>query len=63
MLSVYRNEQEVGTAFHESGLSRKEVWITSKWSGAWMGEKAMSITDSLHASLHNLGVKYLDLYL
>lgn len=37
--------------------------ITSKWSGAWMGEKTMSITDSLKASLAKLRVEYLDLYL
>ncbi|KAL7410205.1 Aldo/keto reductase [Mrakia frigida] len=60
---VYRNEEEVGIAFHESGLSREEVWITSKWSGAWMGEKQLSITDSLKASLAKLKIEYLDLYL
>lgn len=39
------------------------VRITSKWSGAWMGEKQLSITDSLKASLAKLKIEYLDLYL
>jgi hypothetical protein len=31
--TVYRNEEEVGQAIKESGLSRKELWVTTKWSG------------------------------
>jgi len=37
--------------------------ITSKWSGAWMGEKRLSITDSCKASLAKLKIEFLDLYL
>lgn len=54
----YRNEEEVGQAFKESGLSRDQVWITTKWSTA-----DKSARQSCEESLAKIGVDYLDLYL
>ncbi|WWC85463.1 uncharacterized protein L201_000326 [Kwoniella dendrophila CBS 6074] len=56
---VYRNEEEVGQAFKESGLSRKDVWITTKWSGLDDKEPKQSCEESLS----KLGISYIDLYL
>ena len=28
---IYGNEEEVGKGIKESGLERKDVWITTKW--------------------------------
>ncbi|WVQ85123.1 hypothetical protein IAT38_007288 [Cryptococcus sp. DSM 104549] len=56
---VYRNEEEVGQALKESALARKEVWITTKWSG--VDDKGPR--QSIEESLEKLGVEYVDLYL
>ncbi|KAK4701274.1 hypothetical protein P7C70_g4962, partial [Phenoliferia sp. Uapishka_3] len=57
---MYGNEAEVGKGIRESGLeSGKEIWLTTKWSGA--GGK--TIQQSIHESLEKLGVKAVDLYL
>lgn len=56
---VYRNEEEVGQAIKESGLSRKELWVTTKWSGVdGKGPK-----QSCKESLEKLGLDHVDLYL
>ncbi|KIJ62492.1 hypothetical protein HYDPIDRAFT_176559 [Hydnomerulius pinastri MD-312] len=55
----YRNEAEAGTAFHESGLSRADVFITTKYSGT----NGLDIDTSIHNSVTNLGIDYVDLYL
>ncbi|KAI0002517.1 Aldo/keto reductase [Russula compacta] len=55
----YGNEEEAGRAVRESGLARKDVFITTKYSG-WNG---LDIETSIHNSLKNLGVEYVDLYL
>ncbi|KAI0036348.1 Aldo/keto reductase [Vararia minispora EC-137] len=55
----YRNEQEAGQALHESGLAREDVFITTKFSG----RDGLDIEQAIDASLKNLGVKYVDLYL
>ncbi|OCH85970.1 Aldo/keto reductase [Obba rivulosa] len=55
----YRNELEVGIALRESGLSRDDVFITTKYSGL----NGLDIETSIHNSIANLGVKYVDLYL
>jgi len=54
----YRNEEEVGIAFKDSGLSRSEVWITTKWS-----TDTKTARESCEDSLQKLGVEYIDLYL
>ncbi len=56
---AYRNEEEVGQALKESGLSRKEIWITTKWSGT----DGKGPEQSMRESLEKLGVDYVDLYL
>ncbi|KAJ3563985.1 hypothetical protein NP233_g8589 [Leucocoprinus birnbaumii] len=55
----YRNEEEAGKAIRESGLSRNEIYITTKYSGT----NGLDIETSIQNSLKNLGVSYVDLYL
>ncbi|KZT18405.1 Aldo/keto reductase [Neolentinus lepideus HHB14362 ss-1] len=55
----YRNEAEAGQAFKESGLSRSDVFITTKYSGTG----GLDVETSIQNSLGNLGVSYVDLYL
>jgi len=54
---VYRNEAEAGQALRESGVSRTDVYITTKYSGL------KDVETSIQDSLKNLGVSYVDLYL
>jgi len=56
---AYRNEYEVGLGLKEGGLSRKDLWVTTKWSGVDGRRPAQSI----HESLERLGLKSVDLYL
>ncbi|KAK7001787.1 Aldo/keto reductase [Favolaschia claudopus] len=56
---AYRNEAEAGTAIRDSGLERKEIFITTKYSGL----DGLDIKTSINNSLENLGVEYVDLYL
>ncbi|KAJ7709039.1 NADP-dependent oxidoreductase domain-containing protein, partial [Mycena rosella] len=56
---LYRNEAEAGVAIRDSGLERKEIWITTKYSGS----DGLDIKTSIKNSLENLGVSYVDLYL
>ncbi|OCF43089.1 oxidoreductase [Kwoniella heveanensis CBS 569] len=56
---VYRNEEEVGIALKESGLARKDFWLTTKWSGVDDKDPETSIKESLE----KLKVDYVDLYL
>ncbi|KAI0090646.1 Aldo/keto reductase [Irpex rosettiformis] len=55
----YRNESEAGQALRDSGLARKDVYITTKYSGT----DGAGIETSIQDSLENLGVDYVDLYL
>lgn len=55
---VYGNETEVGQGLKESGLARKEFWVTTKWSFA-----ATPCLQSCKESLGKLGLEYVDLYL
>ncbi|KIJ19621.1 aldehyde reductase [Paxillus involutus ATCC 200175] len=55
----YRNEAEAGTALRESGLTPSDVFITTKYSGT----NGLDIDTSIHNSISNLGVDYVDLYL
>ncbi|KAF9483585.1 Aldo/keto reductase [Pholiota conissans] len=52
----YQNQESLGKAIRESGLSRSELYITSKWG---FGQ----IHDALNESLTKIGIKQLDLYL
>ncbi|KAH9936088.1 Aldo/keto reductase [Fomitopsis serialis] len=53
----YRNEDSVGAAIRQTGLSRSELFVTTKWSGL------TSIRDAVESSLAQLDLKQVDLYL
>ncbi len=58
---VYQNERGVGSAIHESGVSRQDLFITTKlWNSDQGTGKARP---ALEASLDRLGLDYVDLYL
>lgn len=58
---MYGNEAEVGQALKESGLSRDEVFITSKLNNSFHRfDDALAATDE---SLRALGVEHMDLFL
>jgi alcohol dehydrogenase (NADP+) len=62
--SVYGNEDRIGPVFTEmmrSGISRKELWITSKLWNDKHGEQ--DVIASCEQSLADLRLDYLDLYL
>lgn len=54
----YMNEESVGVAIRESGLSRSDVFVTTKWSGS-----NPDVRQSLEISLAKLGLDYVDLFL
>lgn len=59
--SIYGNEEDVGKAVQDSGIRRKEVFITTKlWNDDHGYDAAMRAFD---ASLKRLGLDYIDLYL
>jgi alcohol dehydrogenase (NADP+) len=62
--SVYGNEAQIGKVFAKimaAGISRKEMWITSK---LWNDKHAQAdVIPSCKKSLSDLGLEYLDLYL
>ncbi|CDO77149.1 hypothetical protein BN946_scf184657.g24 [Trametes cinnabarina] len=53
----YKTEDSVGRAIHDSALDRSDLFITTKWSGL------TSISEAIHNSLDQLGLKQVDLYL
>lgn len=59
--SIYGNEESVGKAIRESGISREEVFLTSKlWNDDIRSGKA---EEAFNKSLERLQTDYLDLYL
>ena len=59
--AYYRNEAGVGQAVRESGLAREDFFITSK---VWNTDRGYEKTRAAcEASLKELGMDYLDLYL
>ena len=57
----YGNEESVGQAVKESGLSRGEVFLTSKLTNSVRGyDQTLS---AFHESLRKLGIDYMDLFL
>lgn len=59
--SLYGNERGVGRAILESGIPRKEVFVTSK---VWNSDQGYDTTlRAFDSSIKLLGCEYLDLYL
>ena len=58
---VYENEEPVGRAIRESGVSRDELFVTTKlWNADIASDNAQK---AFEASLKKLGLDYVDLYL
>ena len=58
---AYFNEQEVGQAIRESGIPRKEIFVTSK---LWLQDYGYELAKKgIETSLRKLGLDYMDLYL
>lgn len=59
--AAYFNEADVGRAIRDSGISREEIFVTSKlWLQDYGYEPAKK---GIETSLKNLGLGYIDLYL
>ncbi len=58
---MYRNEAGVGEAVRDSGLSRDEVWITSKLNNGF--HKPDDARRAMDETLAKLGLHYVDLFL
>ncbi|KAG2071186.1 Aldo/keto reductase [Suillus decipiens] len=56
---AYKNEKETGVALEEIGLSRSDIFVTTKYSGT----NGLDIPTSIRNSLNSLGVSDVDLYL
>ena len=59
--AAYGNEASVGTGIRESGIARKDIFITSKLRNAHHGYE--STLEAFERTIARLGVDYLDLYL
>lgn len=55
---IYMNETEIGQGIKDSGVPRKEIFVTSK---VWCLDHH-DVESGLKVTLKNLGVDYLDLY-
>lgn len=59
--AAYQNERETGAAIRQSGISRNDIFVTTKlWLADYGYEAALRAFDR---SMSNLGLDYLDLYL
>jgi 2,5-diketo-D-gluconate reductase A len=59
--AVYGNERETGRAVAESGVPRDELYVVTK---LWNADQGYNSTlTAFDASMHRLGIDYLDLYL
>lgn len=58
---AYQNEVSVGKAIKDSGISREEVFVTTKLPAQIKGYK--ETLKAFEQSLTNLGLDYIDLYL
>lgn len=57
--TMYGNEAEVGRALRDSGLDRRDVFITTKLPPGRFGQERATLTESLRA----LGTDHVDLWL
>jgi 2,5-diketo-D-gluconate reductase A len=57
--TMYRNEKQIGRAVRDSGVSREDVFITTKLPPSNAGRERQTI----NASLSALGTDYVDLWL
>lgn len=58
---IYGNEAAIGKAINESGISRSEIFVTTK---LWNDEQGYESTHkAFNESLRTLGLDYIDLYL
>ncbi|KAL4752204.1 hypothetical protein BDW72DRAFT_202440 [Aspergillus terricola var. indicus] len=55
----YGNEKEVGQGIRDSGISREEIWVTTKLDNHWHHR----VREGLESSLRDLRLDYVDLYL
>lgn len=59
--AIYGNEEAVGKAIKDSGISRQELFITTK---VWNSDQGYQNTmNAFQVSLEKLGLDYIDLYL
>ncbi|WP_409274098.1 aldo/keto reductase [Neobacillus sp. SCS-31] len=59
--ALYQNEEGVGRAVRQSGIPRKEIFITTK---VWNNDQGYESTlKAFETSLAKLGLEYIDLYL
>lgn len=59
--AVYQNEAGVGQAVRNSAVARDQLFVATKLWNSDQGKK--SVRPALQASLHRLGLEYVDLYL
>lgn len=59
--AIYENERGVGAGIKNSGLSREDIFVTTK---LWNTDQARGVSQAaIHKSLQLLGLDYVDLYL
>jgi diketogulonate reductase-like aldo/keto reductase len=59
--AIYGNERDVGAAVRQSGIPRKEIFVTTKlWNSAQGYDKTLKACEE---SLAKLNIEYIDLYL
>ena len=59
--TMYSNEQDVGEAVCQSGISREEIFVTTK---LWDSDQGYQTAhDAFDRSMDQLGLEYIDLYL
>jgi len=59
--AFYFNEKPIGRAIRDSGISREEIFVTTKLWGSDI--LSNHIQEAFETSMSNLGLDYLDLYL
>lgn len=59
--AMYGNEPSVGRSVRDSGIKRKDIFITSKLNNSYHGYEETK--EAFTQTLSNLGTDYLDLYL